>query len=203
VSRCLGRLKSPEISRSRQEIEFFNRIGRERLPGFRRSSVACARRTVTSAGRMPSVGTASIPTATPDMRQPDSRLRRVIVIMPSDVRPRPHRHCLTALLAVDKRPFTGPTRLPRSLLQRRHVWNLSITRPVRHVPWNKGKLVGQKAPLKQREIWAIRIRLQLQRDARELAPFNLAIDSKLRSCDLVRLRVRDVCQGGRVASRAS
>jgi len=72
----------------------------------------------------------------------------------------------------------------------------------RRIPWNKGKLVGQKAPLKQREIWAIRIRLQLQEDARELALFNLAIDSKLRSCDLVRLRVRDVCQGGRVASRA-
>jgi len=61
----------------------------------------------------------------------------------------------------------------------------------RHVPWNKGKLVGQKAPLKQREIWAIRIRLQLQEDTRELALFNLAINSKLRSCDLVRLQVRD------------
>ena len=73
---------------------------------------------------------------------------------------------------------------------------------VRRIPWNKGKLVGQKAPLKQREIWAIRIRLQLQRNSRELALFNLAIDSKLRSCDLVRLRVRDICQGGRVASRA-
>ena len=73
---------------------------------------------------------------------------------------------------------------------------------VHHVPWNKGKLVGQKAPLKPREIWAIRIRLQLQSNARELALFNLAIDSKLRSCDLVRLRVRDVCQGGRVASQA-
>jgi integrase len=73
---------------------------------------------------------------------------------------------------------------------------------VHHVPWNKGKLVGQKVPLKQREIWAIRIRLQLRQDARELALFNLAIDSKLRSCDLVRLRVRDICQGGRVASRA-
>ena len=73
---------------------------------------------------------------------------------------------------------------------------------VHHVPWNKNKLVGQKAPLKQREILAIRIRLQLQEGARELALFNLAIDSKLRSCDLVRLRVRDVCQGGRVASRA-
>ena len=73
---------------------------------------------------------------------------------------------------------------------------------VHPVPWNKGKLVGQKAPLEQREIWAIRIRLQLQQEARELALFNLAIDSKLRSCDLVRLRVRDVCQGGHVASRA-
>jgi len=64
---------------------------------------------------------------------------------------------------------------------------------VHPVPWNKGK---------QREIWAIRIRLQLQQDVCELALFNLAIDSKLRSCDLVRLRVRDICQGGRVASRA-
>src|SRR5215467_10298828 len=79
----------------------------------------------------------------------------------------------------------------------------SINHPaVHHVPWNKGKLVGQKAPLKQREIWAIRIRLQLQRDARELALFNVAIDSKLQTCDLVGLRVRDVGQGGRVASRA-
>ena len=70
------------------------------------------------------------------------------------------------------------------------------------VPWNKGKLVGQKAPLKQREIWAIRIRLQLQGNMRELALFNLAIDSKLRSCDLVRLHVRDLCQGGRISGRA-
>lgn len=72
----------------------------------------------------------------------------------------------------------------------------------RLTPWNKGKLIGQKAPLKQREIWAIRIRLQLLKDLRELALFNLAIDSKLRSCDLVGLRVRDICQGDRVAGRA-
>ena len=50
-------------------------------------------------------------------------------------------------------------------------------------PWNKGKLIGQKPPLKLREIWAIRIRLQLKKETRELAIFNLAIDSKLRSCD--------------------
>src|SRR5271170_5147066 len=68
-------------------------------------------------------------------------------------------------------------------------------------PWNKAKLVGQKTPLKLREIWAIRIRLQLAERRRELALFNLAIDSKLRACDLVKLRVRDVCQGKAVASR--
>ena len=57
----------------------------------------------------------------------------------------------------------------------------------RLVPWNKGKLIGQKPPLKLKEIWAIRIRLQLDHRARELALFNLAIDSKLRGCDLVGL----------------
>ena len=73
----------------------------------------------------------------------------------------------------------------------------------RVVPWNKGKLIGQKPPLKLKEIWAIRIRLQLDHRARELALFNLAIDSKLRGCDLVGLHVRDVFQGSHVASRAS
>ena len=68
--------------------------------------------------------------------------------------------------------------------------------------WNKWKLVGQKAPLKLKEIWAFRLRLQLGERLRELAMFNLAIDSKLRSCDLVKLRVRDVCQGDRIAIRA-
>jgi len=55
----------------------------------------------------------------------------------------------------------------------------------RAIPWNKGKLLGQKPPLKLKEIWAIRIRLQLDQRIRELALFNLAIDSKLRGCDLV------------------
>ena len=72
----------------------------------------------------------------------------------------------------------------------------------RREPWNKGKLVGQKAPLKLKEIWAIRVRLQLADRRRELALFNLAIDSKLRACDLVKLRVRDVCNGQVVAARA-
>ena len=66
-------------------------------------------------------------------------------------------------------------------------------------PWNKGKLVGQKAPLKLKDIWAIRIRLQISARPRDLALFNLAIDSKLRACDLVKLRVSDVSHGGRVA----
>jgi len=69
-------------------------------------------------------------------------------------------------------------------------------------PWNKGKLVGQKAPLRVRDIWAIRVRLQLQCRTRDLALFDLGIDSKLRACDLVRLRVRDVCQGDHPSSRA-
>src|SRR6059036_3308925 len=69
-------------------------------------------------------------------------------------------------------------------------------------PWNKGKLIGQKPPLKLKEIWAIRIRLQLDQRTRELKLFNLAIDSKLRGCDLVALRVHDVVQGSHVANRA-
>lgn len=68
-------------------------------------------------------------------------------------------------------------------------------------PWNRGKLIGQKAPLKLKDIWAIRIRLQLSESTRDLALFNLAIDSKLRACDLVKLRVRDVCHGEQIASR--
>ena len=72
----------------------------------------------------------------------------------------------------------------------------------RVTPWNKGKLLGQKTPLKLKEIWAIRSRLQLNHRTRELALFNLAIDSKLRGCDLVGLRVRDVVQGSHVATRA-
>src|SRR5713101_6087234 len=72
----------------------------------------------------------------------------------------------------------------------------------RATPWNKGKLLGQKPPLKLKEIWAIRIRLQLDQRTRELVLFNLAIDSKLRGCDLVGLRVHDVVQGSHVAARA-
>ena len=69
-------------------------------------------------------------------------------------------------------------------------------------PWNKDKLVGQKAPLKLKEIWSIRIRLELSHRVRELALFNLAIDSKLRTCDLVKLKLRDISHGNQITSRA-
>lgn len=69
-------------------------------------------------------------------------------------------------------------------------------------PWNKGRLVGQKAPLRLKDIWTIRIRLQLGSRTRELALFNPGIDCKLRSCDRVNLRVRDLVHGERIAARA-
>ena len=68
-------------------------------------------------------------------------------------------------------------------------------------PWNKGKLVGQKPPLKQEQIWSIRIRLEMSKKFRDLALFNLALDSKLRGCDLVKLLVRDVSNGSDILTR--
>ena len=72
-----------------------------------------------------------------------------------------------------------------------------------HIPWNKGKITGQKPPLKLNEVWAIRIRLQIADKKRDLALFNLALDSKLRSCDLVKLKVSDVAHGTRIAKRST
>jgi len=69
--------------------------------------------------------------------------------------------------------------------------------------WNKGMIVGSKPPLKLKEVWAIRIRLQISEDVRNLALFNLAIDSKLRACDLVCLKVSDVTKGYNVVRRAT
>jgi integrase len=69
-------------------------------------------------------------------------------------------------------------------------------------PWSKGKLIGQKSPLKLKDIWAIRFHLQQGRCIRDLALFNLAIDSKLRGCDLVDLRLRDISHGNQIMSRA-
>lgn len=72
----------------------------------------------------------------------------------------------------------------------------------KHEAWNKGKLVGQKPPLKPKDIWAIRIHLQNAHAVRDLAMFNLAIDSKLRGCDLVNLHVRDISHGNQILARA-
>ena len=70
-------------------------------------------------------------------------------------------------------------------------------------PWNLGRLIGQKPPLKLREVWAIRTRLQLASRIRGLAMFDLAIDSKLRGCDLVALKVDDIELSGHVRPRAT
>jgi integrase len=74
---------------------------------------------------------------------------------------------------------------------------------VRHFnsPWNKGLRTGQKRPLLPKQVWSIRVRLEMQRSPRELAMFDLAIDSKLRASDLVRLRITDVCSDQRVRDR--
>lgn len=69
--------------------------------------------------------------------------------------------------------------------------------------WNKGRVVGQKRPLMPKHVWAIRVRLEIAENHRELALFNLAIDSKLRGCDLVKLKVADVYAAGQVKERAS
>ena len=74
---------------------------------------------------------------------------------------------------------------------------------LQRIPWNKGRLIGQKRPLKPMEVWTIRVQLQLEQHRRDLALFNLAIDSKLRGCDLVQLQVNDVSVGGRVRERAT
>jgi integrase len=79
----------------------------------------------------------------------------------------------------------------------------SIAKTAPREPWNKGKIVGQKPPFKTKDIWALRVRLQIDSRVRELALFNLGIDSKLRGCDLVSLKVRDICHGDQVATRAT
>jgi integrase len=73
----------------------------------------------------------------------------------------------------------------------------------KHTPWNKGKIVGAKPPLRPKHVGSIRTKLQVGGRIRELALFNLAIDSKLRGCDVVALKVDDVAQGGYAADRAT
>lgn len=79
---------------------------------------------------------------------------------------------------------------------------VELSRPKAGRKLTAGKLTGQKPALKMKEVWSIRARLELRRDVRDLALFNVAIDSKLRGCDLVRLKVGDVVAGGEVKQRA-
>jgi integrase len=74
--------------------------------------------------------------------------------------------------------------------------------PAAKVPWNKGKIIGARPPLQTKHVWSIRTRLQMDGKTRDLAMFNLAIDSKLRGCDVVRLRIGDVAPRGLTADRA-
>ncbi|WP_065755993.1 tyrosine-type recombinase/integrase [Bradyrhizobium paxllaeri] len=73
----------------------------------------------------------------------------------------------------------------------------------KHVPWNKGKIVGAKPPLRSKHVWSIRTKLQVEGRIRDLALFNIAIDSKLRGCDVVALKVDEVAPSGYAADRAS
>ncbi|MDA9505527.1 integrase [Bradyrhizobium sp. CCBAU 11386] len=73
----------------------------------------------------------------------------------------------------------------------------------KRVPWNKGKIVGAKPPLRPKHVWSIRTKLQVEGRTRDLALFNVAVDSKLRGCDVVALEVDDVAPSGYAADRAS
>lgn len=73
----------------------------------------------------------------------------------------------------------------------------------RRPAWNKGRIIGQKRPLAPKHVWSIRVRLEMANNKRDLALFNMGIDSKLRGCDPVCLRVRDVFAAGHVKERAS
>ena len=81
--------------------------------------------------------------------------------------------------------------------------NLIAFLPARKRPWNKGRLTGQKPPLQPKHVWAIRTRLQLANKTRALALFNLAIDSKLRGCDVVRLLAEEIAPNGICVDRAT
>lgn len=75
--------------------------------------------------------------------------------------------------------------------------------PDKRLPWNKGKLTGAKPPLRPKHVWSIRTKLQIEGRTRDLAMFNLAIDSRLRGCDVVAIRIEDVAGGGYTADRAT
>ena len=77
----------------------------------------------------------------------------------------------------------------------------AIATAIRRAPWNKGKLTGAKPPLRPKHVWSIRTKLQIEGNMRDLAMFNLAIDSKLRGCDVVALKVEDVAPTQSIGQR--
>ena len=85
--------------------------------------------------------------------------------------------------------------------QRRYVTNGPYPAPAK-VPWNKRRIIGARPPLQTKHVWSIRTKLQMEGRKRDLAMFNLAIDSKLRGCDVVRVKVEDVAPRGLTADRA-
>jgi hypothetical protein len=96
----------------------------------------------------------------------------------------------------------GSVTEPKSMAMRDQV---HATQAPKRVPWNKGKATGAKPPLRPKHVWSIRTKLQIEGRARDLAMFNLAIDSKLRGCDVVAIRVEDIAAGGytrRIAPRS-
>jgi integrase len=82
-------------------------------------------------------------------------------------------------------------------------YEMRLSTSSRRTPWNKGKLIGAKPPLRPNQVWSIRTRLLIERRVRDLALFNLAIDSKLRGCGVVALRVEDVAPNGYASDRAT
>lgn len=79
----------------------------------------------------------------------------------------------------------------------------TVERASKRVPWNKGKIIGAKPPLRPKHVWSIRTKLQVEGRLRDLAVFNVAIDSKLRGCDIVALKVDDIAPSGYSADCAS
>src|SRR5213596_3689242 len=94
----------------------------------------------------------------------------------------------------------GSLTKPRSMAMQDQA---NTTPAPKRVPWNKGKLTGATPPLRPKHVWSIRTKLQIEGRARDLAMFNLAIDSKLRGCDVVTLKVKDIAASGYAADRAT
>jgi integrase len=121
-----------------------------------------------------------------------------------------YAECPAMIAAFDQTQFRpwfimphGDVNVTCEEFQMSHSENIPVSYAAPQTPWNKGKLIGQKPPLKPRQVWAIRTRLQIRGKPRDLAMFNLAIDSKLRGSDLVKLKVEDIAPNGVTRDRAT